>query len=188
MKSTEKKIDTWQVKDSELVLDHRWAKVRRDRCLLPSGFELDGYYYWEGGDFAQIFAITSDNQIVLVRQYKHGVKEIVLELPAGMIDTDDASPLITAQRELLEETGFEASEWQKLGTLNVSSAKSTTRAYPFLARNAQLTQEVSLDENEAIEVVLCSMPELLNLIAKGDIRDSNSIATCLLALRILDDL
>lgn len=185
MKSPMKKIDAWQVKDSELVLDLRWAKVRRDTCILPDGFELDGYYYWEGGDFAQVFAITSDYQIVLVRQYKHGVKEIVLELPAGMIDADDASPLVAARRELLEETGFEASEWQSLGTLNVSSAKSTTRAYPFLACNVQLTQELNLDENEAIEVVCCSIPELLDLIAKGEVRDSNSVAACFLALKAL---
>ena len=183
-----KRFERWQVKNSELVLNHRWAKVRRDTCILPNGFEVDDYYYWEGGDFAQVFALTPESQVVLVRQYKHGVKEIVLELPAGMIDADDANPLATARRELLEETGFEASEWQELGILNVSSAKSTTRAYPFLAQNAHQVREADLDDNEAIEVMLCSIPELLNLITKGEIRDSNSIAACLLALRSLGEI
>jgi len=181
----EKRIERWQVKDSELALNHRWAKVRRDTCILPNGFEINDYYYWEGGDFAQVFALTPENQVVMVRQYKHGVKEIVLELPAGMIDADDTNPLATARRELMEETGFEASEWQKLGVLNVSSAKSTTRAYPFLAQNARQVREANLDDNEAIEIMLCSIPELLNFITKGEIRDSNSIAACLLALRSL---
>jgi ADP-ribose pyrophosphatase len=180
-----RKIERWQVQNSELVLNHRWAKVRRDTCILPNGFEVDDYYYWEGGDFAQVFALTPESQVILVRQYKHGVREIVLELPAGMIDADDTNPLATAQRELLEETGFEASEWQQLGTLNVSSAKSTAHAYPFLAQNAHRTREADLDDNEAIEVMLCSIPELLDLITRGDIRDSNSIAACLLALRVL---
>jgi 8-oxo-dGTP pyrophosphatase MutT (NUDIX family) len=179
------RIESWRVKDTELVLNHRWAKVRRDTCILPNGSEVDDYYYWEGGDFAQVFALTSDSQVVLVRQYKHGVREIVLELPAGMMDADDANPLATAQRELLEETGFRSSEWQSLGTLNVSSAKSTTRAYPFLAQNARRECGARLDGNEAIEVSLCSMQELLDLIARREIRDSNSLAACLLALRAL---
>jgi 8-oxo-dGTP pyrophosphatase MutT (NUDIX family) len=180
-----KKIEKWQVRDSELVLDHHWAKVRRDTCISPDGFEIDDYYYWEGGDFAQVFALTSEDQVILVRQYKHGVKEIVLELPAGMIEDADANPLATAQRELLEETGFEASKWRSLGILNVSSAKSTTRAYPFLAKCAKQVGQPSLDDAEAIQVILSPIPEVLDLITKGEIRDSNSIATCFLALRTL---
>lgn len=182
---TEERIENWVVKDSTLVLDHRWAKVRRDVCILPGGFEIDDYYYWEGGDFAQVFALTSENQVALVRQYKHGVKEIVLELPAGMIENADVNPLDTARRELLEETGFEASEWRALGVLNVSSAKATTRAYPFLALGAQQIDQPSLDVTEAIQVIQCSIHEVLDLITKGEIRDSHSIATCFLALRAL---
>ena len=85
----EKNVEKWQTKDSVLVLDNRWAKVRRDICLLPDGTEIDGYYYWEGGHFAQIFALTAEDQVVLVRQYRHGVKEVNIELPAGLIDAYD---------------------------------------------------------------------------------------------------
>jgi ADP-ribose pyrophosphatase len=182
---SEKKIEEWQVRDSELVLDMHWAKVRRDTCILPDGVEVDDYYYWEGGNFALVFALTSENQVILVRQYKHGVKEIVLELPAGMIDDADLNPLVTAQRELLEETGFEASEWQSLGILHVSSAKSSTRAYPFLALHCKQVSQPKLDDLEAIDVIRSPIPEVLAFITKGEIRDSNSIATCLLALRTL---
>jgi ADP-ribose pyrophosphatase len=182
----EKKLEKWQVKDSNLLFDHRWAKVRRDSCILPDGSEIDDYYYWEGNDFAQVFALTSENKVILVRQYKHGVKEIVLELPAGMIESVDGDPLIAAQRELLEETGFEAESWQSLGVLHVSSAKATTRAYPFLAQNAQWRHSPSLDDTEDIQVIFCSIPEILNLIAEGSIRDSHSIATCFKALRALE--
>src|SRR5439155_938694 len=161
---TKRKIEQWQVKDSVLVLDNRWARVRRDTCILPDGTEIDDYYYWEGGDFAQVFALTSEMQVVLVKQYKHGVKEIVLELPAGMIEATERDPLITAQRELLEETGFEASQWQQLGILNVSSAKSTTRAYPYLAQDAKLLCQPHPDDQEAIQVILCPVAEVLNLI------------------------
>ena len=182
----ERKLEKWQVKDSLRVLDHHWAKVRRDKCILPDGSEIDDYYYWEGGDFAQVFALTSERQVILVRQYKHGVKEIVLELPAGMIEAADASPLAAAQRELLEETGFGASGWQSLGVLHVSSAKATTRAYPFLAQIAQWVRSPRLDDEEDIQVILSSVPEVLDLITRGLIRDANSIATCFLALQALE--
>jgi len=133
-----------------------------------------------------VFALTGNEEVVLVRQYKHGVKELVLELPAGVISAEDASPQAAARRELLEETGFEASDWEALGTLNVSSAKATTRAYPFLATGAQKVAEPRPDENEQIELVLSTIPGLLDLISTGQIRDSNSIACCLLALRAMD--
>ncbi len=103
-----------------------------------------------------------------------------------MIEAADASPLVTARRELLEETGFEARTWQSLGVLHVSSAKATTRAYPFLAQIAQWIRSPSLDDDEDIQVIFCSVPEVLDLIAKGIIRDANSIATCFKALQVLE--
>ena len=182
---TEKKVAKWQTKDSVLVLDNRWAKVRRDVCMLTDGTEIDGYYYWEGGHFAQIFALTPEDQVILVRQYRHGVKEVNVELPAGLIDSYDLNALKNAQQELLQETGFEAETWTSLGVLHTSPAKSTTCSYHFLAKNAKKVQNPHLDETEAIEVILCPIAEVLSMIAKGEIQDSNSVATCLLALQAL---
>ena len=179
-------IAPWRVRETQLVFDNRWAKVRRDTCELPDGRPVPDYHYWEGNDFAQVFALTDESRVVLVRQYKHAVKEIVLELPAGLISPEDEAPLATARRELLEETGFGAGEWQALGRLNVSSAKATTRAYPFLATRALRVAEPRPDENEQIEVVLATIPDLMDLISAGEIRDSNSIACSLLSLRALN--
>jgi 8-oxo-dGTP pyrophosphatase MutT (NUDIX family) len=175
-------MNKWQVASSKLVLDNQWARVRKDDCLLPNGIRIADYYYWEGGSFAQVFALTLDESVVFVRQYKHGVKEVVLELPAGMISASDRDPLTTARRELREETGFDAEEWNALGTLNVSSAKADTRAFPFLARTARQVAQPEPDATEDIEVVLIPIAGLITHIRQGEIRDSNSLATCLLAL------
>lgn len=178
-------IREWRVKNSNLVLDNRWARVRCDACVLPDGTEIGDYYYWEGGDFAQVLALTDSGDVVLTRQYKHGVKEVVLELPAGLVAPGDDGPLMTAQRELSEETGFGGRDWLPLGVLNVSSAKATTRAYPFLLRGATRAEDPHPDEHETIEVVLWPLADLLDLAVSGKIRDSSSLATSLLALRAL---
>jgi ADP-ribose pyrophosphatase len=184
--SAEGQILPWRVLESELILDNRWAKVRRDSCQIASGLIIPDYFYWEGGDFVQVLALTTTNDVVLTRQYKHGVKEVVLELPAGFIDADDENPLLAAQRELREETGFAGGEWTSLGALNVSSAKATTRAFVFLAQNVSLVGTQKLDPNEEIECSQVSIPEFKKLIASRAIHDSNSIATAFLAFNVLE--
>lgn len=179
------RVRPWQVQRTQLVLDNPWARVRCDTCELPNGTIVPDYYYREGGDFAQVFAVTASDEVVLTRQYKHGVKEVVIELPAGLIDPSDATPLAAAQRELREETGYTAESWAHLGQLNVSSAKASTRASAFLAKSAKKTSEPSPDPNEAIEVSLATIDEFLDFISRGTIHDVNSIAVAFLALQAL---
>jgi len=175
----------WRVRRSNLVLSNRWARVRRDECELPDGHLIGDYYYWEGGDFAQVFAITAAEEIVLTRQYKHGVKEVVLELPAGLIEASDRKPLATAKRELREETGFTGGRWLPLGRFNVSSAKAATRSHSFLANGVARKHEQRADPKEVVDVTLVGKSELCELIAAGAIRDANSIATSFRAFQVL---
>lgn len=175
-------LQAWQVIRSKRVLSNRWAQVNKDVCRLPNGSVLEDYYYWVGGDFCQAVAVTDDRLVLLVEQYKHGVKEIVLELPGGLIDDEEASPLSAAQRELREETGYTSDHWSKLTYLHVSSAKATTKAHLFLATNATKVSDPSFDANEQIRVVAVPIEELMSLIQKGRIRDASSVAGCLLAL------
>jgi 8-oxo-dGTP pyrophosphatase MutT (NUDIX family) len=178
-------IIPWRILKSKLVFDSEWAKVRRDKCELPNGRVIDDYYYWEGGDFSQVFAITPKNQVVLTRQYKHGVKEIVTELPAGLIDANDESPLNAAKRELKEETGYTGENWLQIGRLNISSAKSTARAYIFITQQATKREAPHPDKNEIIEVLLIDINKIVNLIERGVICDASSVTGIFLALRNL---
>jgi ADP-ribose pyrophosphatase len=176
---------SWRVLKSELILDNQWAKVRRDVCELPNGTVIPDYYYWEGGDFAQIFAITTANRIVVTRHYRHPVTQMVTGLPAGFIEPEDATPLAAAQRELREETGYTGFNWIELGTLNISSAKATTRAHIFLLKGAVREFEPAPDPNEAMEVMLLDLRALLELISKNEMQDSTSLATTLRAMQTL---
>jgi len=98
------RVGPWRVLKSALVLDNAWARVRKDRCALPNGTVIQDYYYWEGGDFAITFAVTEQEEVLLVRQYRHGPREVVVEIAGRLINTEKESPMEAAQRELLEET------------------------------------------------------------------------------------
>jgi 8-oxo-dGTP pyrophosphatase MutT (NUDIX family) len=178
-------IQPWKIKKTELVLDHRWAKVRRDECGLPNGEIVPDYFYWEGGDFAQVFAVTSDKKVVLTRQYKHGAKSVVIELPAGLIGTDGETALAAAKRELQEETGYAGDEWTPLSELNVSAAKSTTKASAFLLTDAVKIADVISSPSEQIETFLLPIDELIQYIMERKIIDVNSLAITFLATQKL---
>jgi ADP-ribose pyrophosphatase len=178
-------LQPWKVKETELILDHRWAKVRRDVCELPNGDIVPDYFYWEGGDFAQVFAMTEERKIVLTRQYKHAARNVVIELPAGMIDPNGETALEAAKRELREETGYAGDAWTPLSVLNVSSAKSTTKAHAFLLTNAVKVADAISSPNEQIETFLLPIDELMQYIMEQKIVDVNSIATTFLATRKL---
>jgi len=178
-------MERWKIKESELVLDSKWMRVRRDTCVLPSGQTVDDYYVWEGNHFVMVFGLTSDQQVVLVKQYKHGAQDFVVELPAGVIDESDDDSLAAAVRELREETGYEAETFNCLAKVFIASAKATTMAHIYLATGLELTASPQLDSQETIESFRVSLPELVEMIDAGEIRDVNSIAAAFLALREL---
>jgi 8-oxo-dGTP pyrophosphatase MutT (NUDIX family) len=171
----------WQVQASRPVLDNRWYTVVCDTCILPGGRVIDDYYYQKGGDFAQVVALNASGDVILTRQYKHAVRQIVIELPGGMLSTPDEEPSETARRELREETGAIADRLIPLGVLNVASAKSTARAHAFLARDVRLEQQPVVDDQEIIETLTAPIEQVRAWIRDGKIRDAHSIAAIYLA-------
>ncbi len=149
----------WQVLDSEVLLDRRWLKVRRDRVRTESGVTIDEFHVIESSPWAAIVCVTDDQQLVLVQQYRHGHRGASLELPAGVIEPGEA-PLSAAKRELLEETGFEADRWQRLWQTRPEPARHEQWAHFALARGARKSQDQQLDETEALSVLLRPVSEL----------------------------
>jgi ADP-ribose pyrophosphatase len=180
-----KEIKPWTTLKSELVFDHHWYKLRRDHVQLPTGQELDDYFVSVRADVALVFAVTEDQHVVLVRQYKHGIGEILIELPGGVVDEDETSPLAAAKRELLEETGYVSDDMEQLLAVCDNPTKDTNRIYYFLARNARRVATQDLDETENIEVLTTPITEIESLVLNGHIQVAGSVALCLLALRKL---
>ncbi|MEO0541534.1 MAG: NUDIX hydrolase, partial [Cyanobacteria bacterium P01_A01_bin.105] len=130
-------LKKWKRLSSQLAFDHRWYKVRQDRVQLPDGNVIDDYFVSLRPDVAMVLPITANQEIVLVRQYRHGAGEILLELPAGTFDPAQEQAAVAAQRELQEETGYLADALEPLATLYDNPVKETNRIHLFLAQNVQ---------------------------------------------------
>ena len=126
----------WQVLDSKLLIDERWLQLREDRVQLANGQQIDRFHVIHGPDWASVLCVTNDSEVVLVRQYRHGIGSASLELPAGVIEPNE-SPEEAARRELAEETGYESSDWQSIYSVSTEPARHTTRALFFVASNAR---------------------------------------------------
>lgn len=173
--------DKWKLINSKYVLNEKWYRVRKDTVEIKPGKIVDDYYLGVFNDIVMVVPLTSDNNVPLVRQYKHGAGEILLELPAGYME-DDEEVLSAAKRELKEETGYTSNNWQKIGFFHKNSAKTRgDGAHLFLAINAKQTAEQNLDENEDIEIVLTPFTQAVQMAKEGEINGCDSALALLLA-------
>ncbi|MGB1251795.1 MAG: NUDIX hydrolase [Candidatus Promineifilaceae bacterium] len=157
----------WKTLNSNYVLKDRWIAVRADTVQMPNGRVLDPFYALEYPDYVNMVGITTDKQVILVRQYRHGVQRTVLEIPAGMMDPKDASPLAAAQREMREETGYTSEQWIQLPSLSPNSANHRNMSHQFLALNMVLNDEQTLDDSEQLEIIQLSIEETITELHAG---------------------
>lgn len=175
----------WEVLENrEVYAAAPWIRVMLQKVLLPNGRVVGDYHRIELADCVIVFAETCNGQVVVERQYKHGPGKIDLSLPAGAIEAGEA-PLVAAQRELLEETGYEAPEWHALGGFTAHGNYGCGSVHLFLARGAARTSDPVSDDLEQTTVLVVSKDDLLRSIAAGDIDLLGSATAILLALEKL---
>lgn len=178
-------IKPWKLLQSQMVFDHQWCQVRQDFLRLPNGAIIDDYFVTIRPDIALVLALTPDHEIVFVRQYRHGVQQILLELPAGSFNITEESGKEAAIRELQEETGYVAKEIISLGILYDNPVKDTNKIHLFLAQNVTKTGEIDRDITEEIEIILIPLSQVREKITQGEICVAGSVAAIFIGLAFL---
>jgi 8-oxo-dGDP phosphatase len=179
-------MKAWSVKASSYVLENDWIKVRSDDCLTEGGHEIKPFFVLEYSDWVNVVAITRDRDVVLVRQYRHGLGETTLGLPAGVLEKADADPVAGAARELLEETGYCSDDMRLVATLSPNAATHSNRIHVVVARDAYLVQEPTQDPTEEIEVVLATIGDATRQALDGRMMQVAHVAAIILGLTAAD--
>jgi 8-oxo-dGTP pyrophosphatase MutT (NUDIX family) len=141
----------------------------------PDKTKTGNFDVLECTQWVNIIAFDKSGNLILVKQYRHGIDELTLEGPAGVID-DGEDPLETAKRELREETGYESIEWSKLGRVSANPAFQDNYCHIFLAKNCSKVSEQNLDPFEEIDVIKMSVDDARMAIENDEIHHSLFIA------------
>jgi ADP-ribose pyrophosphatase len=165
----------WTVLSSEYLIRRPWLTARCDHVKLPTGAELPEYYVLEYPNWINVIAITDDEQFVLVRQYRHALDRTCYEICAGVCEKGE-QPLVSAQRELLEETGFGGGQWQEWMVSSANASTMTNLTYSFLAMGVKKIGSQHLDEGEDLSVHVFSKQQIRLMLERGEFIQSLMLA------------
>lgn len=174
----EKKVNSTQVYDGILL------KVFKDEIVLPNGKPGAREYIKHNGAVC-IVPVFDDGRVIIEDQFRYPMGEVMVELPAGKLDSPDEDHLEAAKRELREETGYTADNWTYIGPFAPTVAYSTEVIYLYLATGLKKGNQ-ELDDDEFINVKTMKLNELVEKAMNGDIQDGKTIAAVLKAARILE--
>ena len=168
-------IKHWKTLQSETVIDNPYMKVRKEVCQLPDGMIIQDYYVQDSPDAVVILCVTKEGQAVLVKQYRHALGEITLELPAGLVSRHDINPVEAARRELTEETGFAADKLHKMGEIFANPTRTKAKIHLFYAPGSEKIAMPLNTGAEHTETELVPVEDLPKLIEDGAINSLTQI-------------
>lgn len=166
----------WKVLSSKYLAKEPWFTVRSEHVRLPNGNEIPNYYIFEYPEWVNVIAITKEKQFVFVRQYRHGLGKTYMELCAGVCEKEDASPVISAQRELWEETGYGNGNWELLTEISANASTNTNITYCYLATDVEKISEQHLEPSEDITVHLLNLEEVRQLLLNDEMKQATQVA------------
>ncbi|HEU0168764.1 MAG TPA: NUDIX hydrolase [Chloroflexota bacterium] len=175
----------WKRLASRLVLDRSpWLRVFEEDVLLPNGTVLPHFLRLESADFAAVFAVTHDENAVVIQEYKYGADRVSWALPAGLIEPSE-TPEAGARRELLEETGYVARTWTALGAFVEDGNRGLSTGHFFLARGAQRAQAPQQTAQEHTVAHLVPVARARELLSADYVAGITTVAVIGLALNRL---
>lgn len=178
----------WQQISTEYLIEESWFKFRKDQVMKSNDEIMPAYYVLEYTNWATVFPVTTNGEVVLVKQYRYGLGQWSIEVPGGIMDIHDDDPATAAKRELLEETGYSCKEILQTAIVAPNPATSNNVMYCFLATGCELTHAQQFDEHEELEVLLVSIDEVKKMIRENKILQSLHVSTIMYALEKLGEL
>lgn len=175
MKREETRLQRPEVLSSEYIFRRPWLTARRDVLKLANGQINPEFYVLEYPTWVNIIAITKEGRFVMVRQYRHGLGRIGIELCAGCVEEGE-DPETAARRELLEETGYSGGKWTLQAVISGNPSTTNNYSYCFLAEGVELTDGQHLDATEEIEPLTLSRDELMELMMSDEMKQSLMLA------------
>ncbi len=174
-------IKPWRTVERRALLDRKpWFKVGEETVELPSGKIVDDFGFIDMLDFAVFLPITASGETILIRSYKHGIRDGSLSLCAGAFHAGE-EPLTGAKRELREETGYEAETWEPLGRFVVDPNYGCGAMHAFIARGARKTCEPDSGDLEEQELLVVPLADAIAKLRAGHISHLGSVAALALA-------
>lgn len=171
----------WRVTASRHVHKDRWISLRADDCVTEDGVEIAPYYVLEYPDWVEVVALDADDNVLLIRQYRHGMGGFTVELPAGGMEPGDTDPCVSAARELLEETGC-AGVISYVGKARPNAGTHTNRVHTLLARDVVQVAEPKDDPTERIERFWVPAAEAVRMALAGELVVAMHVASLLRGL------
>jgi 8-oxo-dGTP pyrophosphatase MutT (NUDIX family) len=161
--------------DSRTVADYRFVRIREDRYRFEPTGEEAPFVVCDSADWVLVIPLTESGEVVFIRQYRHGVQQVVLEVPGGVVDQGE-SPEQTAARELREETGYTAERVRHLGRMMPNPAINSAYCHVVLAEGCRHTDQPEFDPFEKIDVLRRPLSEVPEMIRRGEIDHALVIA------------
>jgi 8-oxo-dGTP pyrophosphatase MutT (NUDIX family) len=174
-------MDKWKRIESQYIYKTPFGNLRKDKCLVPNGNTIDGYYVHEYSDWVNAIVLTKEGDIVLVKQFRYPADQFTLEIPAGKKE-DNETFEEAIMREIKEETGYISKENPiLLGEFLVNPATQTNKVISFLITDAYKESTQNLDENEEIDVQLIPIKELESRIKHREINQLFTVSAFYIA-------
>lgn len=175
-------MEKWQLLESNTVLETPWLSVHKNKYQVNKSNTIDDYYIIKRSDFVLVIALRDDS-LVLVRQYRPATDKFYLALPAGFLQPGE-EPELCARRELLEETGYSATECKIIGELHPLPGYIQSRAYIAHCELAP-GRSGEFDQQEISDVVEIELSTVMKMIVKGEINEMQAVSAILIAREIL---
>ena len=168
-------MDKWKINSTREIFTSHIVNLEGRMSVNPRNGKEDEYYIANFPDWCNAIALTPENEVVLIKHFRHGSRDFEIEFPGGCIDEGE-SPLNAGIRELLEETGYEGNNSIQIADFSPNPSFQTNRCYTVLIENARLVSEQSLDEGEDIEIFKRPINEIPQMIKDGEITNSMIVA------------